>query len=128
VNLDRGNRDGSRSDERGQATVEFALVIPLIAIMMLLIVQAGLIVREQVMLINGVREGARAAAVDPATDTTFVTRSSSGIMNAIVDSTNDGTDVRVHATAKVLIVVPGLRAWRDSFTIEASATMRNETG
>ncbi len=120
---DRGDRD-----ERGQATVEFALVIPLIAIMLLLIVQAGLVVREQVMLINGVREGARAAAIDPSTDAAFVTRSSSGIGNAVVNTSNDGTDVTVRATANVPIVVPGLSAWHDSIAIEASATMRNETG
>jgi Flp pilus assembly protein TadG len=122
---------GNRRDQHGQdgqATIEFALVIPLVAIMLLLIVQGGLVIREQVMLINGVRQAARAAAVDPSTDTISVTRAASGLPNAIVDTSNDGTDITVHATAAIPIVVPGLRAWRSSIEIEATATMRNETG
>ena len=35
-------------DEKGQATVEFALVIPVIAIFLLLIVQVGLVVEKKI--------------------------------------------------------------------------------
>ncbi len=117
-----------RGEQSGQATVEFALVVPLIAIMMLLIVQAGLVVREQVMLINGVRQAARAAAVDPAADTTSITRSSSGIGSVVTSAVNSGTDITVTASAQVPIVVPGLSSLVRSVSIGASSTMRVEHG
>lgn len=51
--------------ERGQATVEFALLLPLVLAVLLGIVQAGLVVRDQVAVVHAAREAARAAAVDP---------------------------------------------------------------
>jgi hypothetical protein len=50
--------------ERGQATVEFALVLPLIVFGLLAILQVGLVVRDQVAVIHAAREAARAASVD----------------------------------------------------------------
>jgi Flp pilus assembly protein TadG len=48
----------------GQAAVEVALVLPLLALLALALVQVGLVVRDQVLVIHAAREGARAAAVD----------------------------------------------------------------
>jgi TadE-like protein len=50
--------------ERGQATVEFVLVLPLIVFGMLAILQVGLVVRDQVAVIHAAREAVRAASVD----------------------------------------------------------------
>lgn len=50
--------------ERGQATVEFALVLPLIVFGLLAILQVGLVVRDQVAVVHAAREAARAASVD----------------------------------------------------------------
>jgi hypothetical protein len=50
--------------ERGQATVELALVLPLVAFGLLAILQVGLVVRDQVAVIHAAREAARAASVD----------------------------------------------------------------
>ncbi len=116
-----------KRDQGGQATVEFALVIPLIAMMLLLIVQAAVVVREQVMLINGVREAARAAAVDPSADISGIARSASGIASMSVSSSNDGTNITVTGTAEVPIVVPFLKSIRSSVGIDARATFRSET-
>lgn len=52
-------------DERAQATVEFAFLLPLVLAVLLAIVQAGLVVRDQVAVVHAAREAARAAAVDP---------------------------------------------------------------
>ncbi len=49
----------------GQATVEVALVLPLLALLALAVVQVGLVVRDQVLVTAAAREAARAAAVDP---------------------------------------------------------------
>ena len=51
-------------DERGQAATELALVLPLVALLVLLLVQAGLVVRDQVLVTHAAREAARAAAVE----------------------------------------------------------------
>lgn len=47
----------------GQAATELALVVPFFVLLLLLVVQIGLVVRDQVMVVHAAREGARAAAV-----------------------------------------------------------------
>lgn len=51
--------------DRGQASVELALCLPVVAVLLLLVVQAGLVVADQVAVVQGAREGARRASVDP---------------------------------------------------------------
>lgn len=60
-------RAGSTRSERGQAAVETALVLPLIVAVVLVLVQVGLLVRDQILVVHATREAARAAAVDPTT-------------------------------------------------------------
>ncbi len=57
---------GSPARQRGQASVELALCLPVVAVLLLLIVQAGLVVGDQVAVVQAAREGARRASVDPA--------------------------------------------------------------
>ncbi len=53
-----------RHDARlGQATVESALLLPFVALLLLAVVQVGLVVRSRVLVTHAAREGARAAAV-----------------------------------------------------------------
>ena len=57
--------------ERGAAAVEMAIVLPLLALMFLMVVDLGLIIREHQVLQNAAREGARFSAeprnwIDPA--------------------------------------------------------------
>ncbi len=55
-----------RRGDEGQAAVELALVLPLVALLLLALVQVGLVVRDQVLLTHAAREAAREAAVDPS--------------------------------------------------------------
>ena len=48
----------------GQATVEFALILPLVVFLLMAILQVALIVRDHVALDHAAREAARAASVD----------------------------------------------------------------
>ena len=57
----------AREDE-GQASVELALVLPLVVILLLGVVQLGLLVRDQILVVHAAREAAREAAVDPSAD------------------------------------------------------------
>ena len=60
-----GGGTAGRRDERGQATVELALVLPFVALLALLVVQAALVARDAVLVHHAAREAARSTAVDP---------------------------------------------------------------
>lgn len=54
-----------RRDRRGQATVETALVLPVVVVLVLVVLQAGLLVRDRVTAVHAARAAARAVAVEP---------------------------------------------------------------
>lgn len=54
----RARKDG------GQSTVELALVLPFVCLLILSLVQVGLVVHAHLLVVSAAREGARAAAVD----------------------------------------------------------------
>lgn len=51
--------------ESGQATVELALLLPILALLLAALVEVGLLVGDQGRLWHAAREAARVAAVDP---------------------------------------------------------------
>jgi Flp pilus assembly protein TadG len=53
----------TQRDDKGQATVEFALVLPFVVISLLLLMQVLVIVLAHVQVVNAARNGVRAAAV-----------------------------------------------------------------
>ena len=56
----------SRSEpDSGQATVELALVMPLIIGLLIIILNAGLVVRDQLAVWHAASAGARAASISP---------------------------------------------------------------
>lgn len=55
----------AESGQTGQASVELALVLPLLTMLLLALVQAALVARDAVLVVHAAREAARAAAVDP---------------------------------------------------------------
>ncbi len=116
-------RRQDRVEERGQATVEFAVVLPLVALLLLTVAQVVVVGRAQLVLQSAVREAARACAVNPACGGEAIVRSHT---NMEVDvSVAIGVDVTVHAVADVPVLVPGLRAV-GGLSVSASATMRSE--
>jgi hypothetical protein len=54
-----------RTRERGQATVELALLLPVLVLALLAVIQVALVVRDHVEVVHAAREAARAASVDP---------------------------------------------------------------
>ena len=58
----RGQRD--RKGSEGQAAVELALALPLVALLLLALVQLGFLVRDQVLVVHAAREGVRSSATD----------------------------------------------------------------
>lgn len=55
-----------RDRQRGQATVELALVLPLVVMLLLAVVQVALVARDAILVVHAAREAVREAAVNAA--------------------------------------------------------------
>ena len=117
---------------RGQASVELALVLPLVMVLLLVLVQVGLIVRDQILVVHAAREAAREAAVDPSTEaaTRAAVASSSldpGRLDVSITGRGQvGSRVRVVARYRSVLVLPVIRSALEEVRLEAAATMRVE--
>ena len=94
--------------EQGQATVELALLLPLLALVTLAVVQVGLVARDRVALTHIAREAARAAVIDPsvANVRAAAARASSLETGRLRVSVRDGDDVTVTVTYRSPTDVP----------------------
>lgn len=125
-------RRGRTSAQTAQATVELALVLPFVVMLMLLLVQVGILVRDQVLVVHAAREGAREAAVEPAPGAArSAALASSGLDPDRLEidvSGRDGPGSRVKVTAsyRAPTGVPVVGAALGDMRLQASATMRVE--
>jgi Flp pilus assembly protein TadG len=55
----------SPGPDAGQATVELALALPVVLLLGLVLVQATLVLRDQLVVVHAAREAARATSLDP---------------------------------------------------------------
>lgn len=78
-----------RAAEVAQATVEFALVLPVLFVCIWLGVEASLLLRDQVLVTNAAREAARSSAVGMGPDEAA---------NAGRERTDFGGDVTINIT------------------------------
>ena len=122
--------------ERGSAVVEFALVLPLILMMALVLLQVGLVVRDRLQVEAAARAGARMAAVSQ--DAEAIRAAALGAAPAL-EPTSTGVSVeRVGArSAAVTVVIEAsspvrvpLVEWLlpDSVDMGAAVTTRQEFG
>jgi Flp pilus assembly protein TadG len=118
--------------EGGQATVELALVLPLVLILVLGVVQVGLVVRDQVLTVHAAREGARAAAVDGrpgAARTAALAGTGLAAGRTQVTTANrgePGSRVRVEVRHRSATDVPLVGALIGDVELRAAAVMRVE--
>ncbi|MFN2593622.1 MAG: TadE/TadG family type IV pilus assembly protein [Actinomycetota bacterium] len=120
------------SNERGQATLELALCLPLVAFLLAALVETGGIVSDQIRLWHAARDAARTAVVD---------RDASDVENAAEDAGLHPLKVTIspapalrvagHPLTVSLAYRPAARlplvgALFDNFTLNARATMRIE--
>ena len=123
----RGVRAAARSD-RGQATVELALLLPVLVLFLLALVQTALVARNELLVEDAAHAAAREASVD------------AGPVR-IADAarrTLRGVDVEVHRSGRVGDAVEVIVRYRDhtnlplvgplfpDVALHASATMRAE--
>jgi Flp pilus assembly protein TadG len=130
-------------DKRGQAIVEFALVLPILLFLVFGIMEGGRVMFEQIIVTEAAREGARVAIVNTnnanitTAITTAVDKFGAGMITTITyrNATNNvvGTPVAggtatVLVTANVPIVTPLMSAVfnPNPFPVSGTATMRME--
>ena len=114
---------------RGQATVELALVLPLLAALLLFGVQVGLIIRDEIMVINAARAGARAAAVSVAPGEARAAAERSGQLDPSrleVRARRSGEFVTVSVRYLSVTAVPLIGPMLGDIALEESTTMRIE--
>jgi Flp pilus assembly protein TadG len=125
-----GRRRGQ--GEGGQATVELALTIPFIGLLLLGIVQVGLVVRDQVLVVHAAREAARAAAVhSDAASAEAAALAGSGLSSGRLTVVRGergppGSTVSVTVRYRTPTAVPLVGALLGDVDLSATAAMRVE--
>lgn len=117
--------------DRGSAVVEFALVIPLVIVVLLAAVEVAVVARAQLEVSQAAREGAReAAAVPDPSRAVAVVRAFLGENSAARATVSVQRDHRIGGRAEVTVrlrhpLAGGLLGGA-SVTLEARSTMRVE--
>ncbi|MDH3752989.1 MAG: pilus assembly protein [Acidimicrobiia bacterium] len=123
---------GTSGEQRGQATVELALLLPLVLLLTLSVVQVGLVVHAQVRTTHAAREAARVVAVthDPAAAEQAAI-AAAGLDPARVEVEVEGAIVTggmvtVRVRYRAPTTVPMIGAMVDDVALVAEVTMRLE--
>jgi Flp pilus assembly protein TadG len=124
----RSARSRARSD-RGQATVELALVLPLVFGLLVLVFQIALVARDEVLVVHAARDAAREATV--TRDATRVAsagrRNLPGAMVRVVRRGRVGESVEVAITYVSRTDLPLVGALLPDLTLHGRSVMRVET-
>jgi Flp pilus assembly protein TadG len=118
-----------RRRDEGQATVELALVLPVVCALLLGLVQLGLVVHAHLLVVHAAREGARAAAVDPHPAAATVAVAASSPLEAertTVSVRDGGSMVTVEVTYRAATDVPLVGSLFGDVELRARASMRRE--
>ena len=118
-----------RGGNGGQAAVELALALPLVAVLLLAVIQAALVVRDQLLTVHAAREGAREGAVDPsagATREAVLARSGLDSNRIRVDIERTSGRVTVTVRYRSPTDVPLIGRALPDVELAGRATMRSE--
>ena len=118
-----------RAGSEGQASVEFALLLPVAVWFVLAVVQVGVVVHERVMLTHAAREGARIAAVGGSdTEVRAGAARASGLDpdRLVVAVSRGGGRVEVAMSYTAVTDVPLVGSLVGDPRLDARAVMRRE--
>ncbi|MEX2588187.1 MAG: TadE/TadG family type IV pilus assembly protein [Actinomycetota bacterium] len=125
----RGRSCSIQSPQLGQATVELALVLPLVLFLVLGLLQVGIMVRDQIMVLGAAREGVRQAIVTPdhgkISSAAAAAAPGLSLTVNVERGTERGDPARVEVSAPPA-PLPIVGAMVSNLTLQASATMRIE--
>jgi len=124
----RSARSRARSDH-GQATVELALVLPLVFGLLMLLFQIALVARDEILVVHAARDAAREASVshDPERMLAAVRRDLPGATVRIVRRGRVGETVEVAVSYVARTSLPLVGALVPDLTLHAGSVMRVET-
>lgn len=126
----RARRAAGRDE--AQSTVELALLLPVVVLLLLAVLQVGLLARDVVLVAHAAREAARVAATEPgAAAPRAAALAGSGLEGARLEVTTSGragpgSRVRVDVTYRAPTSVPLVGALLGDHVVRAAATMRVE--
>ena len=121
-----------RRDERGQATVELALCLPLLALVCAGLVETSLVALDQVRVWHAAREAARAAAIEPDPSAAEEAAERSGLRGLEVsvepasEERSPGRPATVTVTYRYDSRIPVLGLAFERAVLDAQATTRIE--
>jgi Flp pilus assembly protein TadG len=126
-----------RRNERGQTLVEFALVLPILSLLLLGVIQFGIVFNNYITLTDAVRAGARKGAVgrnlqDPQGAVEQAVRNAAtdlkpaDLQITVNSSFTQGSDVTVTATYPYEVKLLGFGVTITSGRLSSSTTERVE--
>ncbi|MCZ7528186.1 MAG: pilus assembly protein [Acidimicrobiia bacterium] len=114
--------------EAGQATVELALVLPMLLFAGLAVLQVAFVARDQVAVVHAAREAARAASVDP--DPAVASEAARRVLPAATVRVGPrggvGTPVEVEVSFRCVTDLPLVGPLFPDPTLSARVVMRAE--
>lgn len=122
-------------EEAGQALVEFAIVVPVLLLLVMGLIQFGFIFNGQITLTSAVREGARLAVVNTDDDDVKDRVEATAIAllldldrnDIVINRSLPDDALSVRADATVDIIMPLLpMAVGETYTLSAESIMRIE--
>jgi Flp pilus assembly protein TadG len=128
-------------NDKGQSMVEFALVLPILLLILLSIVEIGWLINAKITITSAAREGARVYAVkgkeaaaaktqvQAVVDNTVesITKVGSAVVTYTEPTLVSGTDVKMIKVKVRVTVVPLLKLiYKDNIPMEAEISMRIE--
>jgi Flp pilus assembly protein TadG len=119
--------------DRGQSTVEFALTLPFVVLLMLLLVEVASLGHDQVLLTHAAREAARAVAVSPDPGAARQAATAGGGLDparltvTVSGRGAPGSYAETRLGYAHTVDLPLIRGHVPDLTLGASATMRVET-
>lgn len=124
-------------DEKGQAMVEFALVLPLLLLLLLGIIDFGWIYGNQLMANNACREAARYTAIhyydssaddDQAIAAGIVSAGAPTQTPSVTLSVSVSGEATVRVTSRITVLTPILSLFftDGTYTVQAESIMRLE--
>lgn len=121
-------RRAHRRDGTGQATVELALLLPFVVLLVLLIVQLLVVGRNYVLVVHAAREAARAESVDPtgADAARVVARTLPAAQLSLTRRARIGDPTQARVRLTVHTDVPLIGGLLPDVTLSAAVTMRAE--
>ena len=112
-------------DERGSATVEVAIALPVVMLLLMLVVQAGVYFHTQAVATTAANKGLDALRVETgtahaATDTTsrFLDRHAPALRSSDIDAARTGDTAQVTVSGDVVSLVFGV----DLFPVRVTAS------